>query len=383
MIPRLLEAPTGSFFLFGPRGTGKSTWLRARFPNALWIDLLEDDTCRALLARPERLRDLTRAAPKGKVIVIDEVQKVPALLHEVHALVEKDKERRFVLTGSSTRKLRRAGVDLLAGRLRLRSMHPFLAAELAGAFSLEKALESGLVPLVVDASDAADALKAYVALYLREEVQLEGLVRNLGAFSRFLEAATFSQSQLLNVSAVARDCQVERKVVEGYLAVVEDLLLAFRLSPFTRRAKRAAVAHAKWFFFDVGVFRVLRPKGPLDRPQEIDGAALEGLVAQHLRGWISYRGDREALYFWRTRSGAEVDFVVYGDSGLFAIEVKNARRVGPEDCRSLRSFQEDYPEASCLMLYRGSDRLRLGDVLCMPVEEFLSRLHPARGLPAE
>lgn len=199
-------------------------------------------------------------------IVIDEVQRIPELLHLVHDLLEKPGAPRFVLTGSSARKLRRGGVDLLAGRALVRTLHPFMAAELPD-FDLAEALNTGLVPLVVDASRPADTLRAYAALYLTEEVQAEGLVRNVGGFARFLEALSFSQGSVLNLSNVARESAVSRKTVEGYLEIVEDLLLAFRVPVFTRRAKRATVAHPKFFFFDTGVFRSLRPHGPLDRPQ--------------------------------------------------------------------------------------------------------------------
>jgi predicted AAA+ superfamily ATPase len=237
------------------------------------------------------------------------------------------------------------------------------------------------VPLVLGAAEPEQALRSYVALYIREEVQMEGLVRNVGAFSRFLEAASFSHAATLNVSAVARECEIERKTVEGFLSVMEDLLLAFRVPVFRKRAQRAAVGHPKLFFFDPGVFRSVRPKGPLDRPSEIDGAALEGLVATHLRAWIDYSGLDASLHTWRTPSGVEVDFVVYGEAGLWAIEVKNTARVRPEDLRGLHSFREDYPSSRALFLYRGRERRRVGGVSCIPVGDFLAALVPGRPLP--
>ena len=182
-----------------------------------------------------------------------------------------------MLTGSSARKLHRTGVDLLAGRAVLTTMHPFMAAELGAGFSLERALVQGLIPLVVDAADPAAALRSYAALYVREEVQAEGLVRNVGAFARFLEAVSFSHATVLNVSNLARECQVERKVADGYVEVLRDLLLAFTLPVFTRRARRRMTTHPKLYLMDAGLFRSLRPKGPLDRPEELAGAALEGL----------------------------------------------------------------------------------------------------------
>jgi len=211
-------------------------------------------------------------------------------------------------------------------------------------------------------------------------VRAEGLTRNVGAFTRFLEAISFSHGAQLNVSAVARECEVERKVVAGYVGILEDLLLAFRLPVFRKRAKRATATHDKLYLFDAGVFRSLRPKGPLDRPEEIDGQALEGLVAQHLRAWAAYSGHGVDLFFWRTRAGAEVDFVVYGETGVRAFEVKNAARVHSADLRSLRAFRDDYPEAETAVLYRGRERLRIDGVWCLPVEDFLRGMVPEQGL---
>lgn len=375
-IPRLFVEHEQSFFLFGPRGTGKSTLLRHRHPEALWIDLLEPDVYRSYSARPERLKEVVLASPELKTVVIDEVQKVPDLLSVVHWLRERRGGRQFILTGSSSRKLKRTGVDLLAGRVVRKTLHPFLAAELGKRFDMNKALKFGLLPLVVMASHPGDVLKTYAALYVREEVQMEGLVRNIGNFSRFLEAISFSHGALLNISNVSRECEVERKVVEGYVAILEDLLLAHRIPVFSRRAKRAVVVHPKFYYFDAGVFRSLRPTGPLDRPEEIEGAALEGLVLQHLLAWNAYRGERNKIYFWRTTSASEVDFVVYGEDLFWAVEVKNQQKVRPEDLRSLQTFKADYPECTAYFLYRGKERIKRDGILCVPCEEFLMRLHP-------
>jgi len=379
-LSRFLEAPRQSFFLFGPRGTGKSTWLRQALPDALVLDLLQPDLARDLIARPERLRDIASGSPR-RTIVLDEVQRVPEVLNVVHSLIESKEKRRFVLTGSSARKLRRGGVDLLGGRAVVRTLHPFMAAEL-GAFDLTAALQRGLVPLVVAAERPDDVLRAYASVYLDEEVRMEGWARNAGAFTRFLEAVSFSHGAVLNVANVARECQVERKTVAAYIEVLEDLLLSFRVPVFTRRAKRETIAHPKLFIFDAGVFRSLRPRGPLDRPAEIDGAALEGLVAQHLRAWIAYRQADAELFYWRTRSGVEVDFVIYGAAGFWAIEVKNTDRIRPEDLRGLAAFGEDYPQAELILLYRGARRERRGRTWILPMERFLESLHPARKLPA-
>ncbi len=376
IITRFFQDPSQSFFLFGPRGTGKSTWLNSNCKKALFIDLLSPEVYRSYAARPERLKEVLQGQESVGSIVIDEIQKLPELLDVVHQLIEQHAGWRFVLTGSSSRKLKRSGVDLLAGRAALKTLHPFMAAELGEVFSLEESLKIGMVPLVVDNPNPQDVLKAYAALYLKEEVQLEGLVRNMGGFSRFLEVISFSHGTVLNIANVARECQVERKTVEGYVSIIEDLLLSFRIPVFSRRAKRHLSSHPKFYYFDSGVFRSLRPSGPMDSPQEIDGAALEGLVAQHLRAWIAYRGDVCSLYFWRTKSGNEIDFVVYGQDTFCAVEVKNSLRVHPKMLNGLISFKQDYPEAQVCLLYRGKERLKIKDVLCLPCEEFLRNLTP-------
>ena len=377
---RFFQDTKQSFFLFGPRGTGKSTWLKQHYKNALFIDLLAPEVFRAYSARPERLREVAEGVEPGGTIVVDEIQKFPQLLDVVHQLMEQHNGWRFVLTGSSARKLKRSGVDLLAGRAVVKTMHPFMADELGDDFSLEDSLQIGMLPLVNDAQSPKEAINAYVAVYLREEVQLEGLVRNIGAFSRFLESASLSHGAVLNISNVARDSQVERKTVEGYVSILEDLLLAFRIPVFSKRVKRRLSSHPKFYYFDVGVFRSVRPAGPLDAPQEIEGAALEGLVAQHLRAWNAYRGDVCKLYFWRTKSGNEVDFVIYGQDTFCAIEVKNTTKIHPKMLNGLLAFNNDYPEAELYLLYRGKERLKIKNILCLRCDEFLKNLTPQKAI---
>lgn len=376
-LPRFFEPPEESFFLFGPRGTGKSTWLRALLPEALHLDLLQPELARELAARPERLRERVLGTPARSTVVVDEIQRIPSLLPVVHGLIESGPPRRYVLTGSSARRLRRTATDLLAGRALLRTLHPFMAAELP-TFDLGQALERGLLPLAVAAARPAQVLAAYAGLYLEQEVRQEGWVRNIGDFSRFLEAISFSHAAVLNAANVARECAVQRATVLGFLEVLEDLLLSFRLPVFARRARRQTTDHPKFYLFDAGVFRSLRPRGPLDRPEEIVGAALEGLVAQHLRAWIAYSQGPAQLSFWRTRAGSEVDFVLYGEAGFWAFEVKNSERVRPADLRPLKAFKDEYPEAQVALLYRGADRAKAGDIWCLPVDEFLRELRPDR-----
>ena len=373
-IRRFLRTEKQSYFLLGPRGTGKSTFIKKEHPNAVYVDLLLPDVFRNYVAHTERLREVVHALSGEKTVVVDEVQKAPELLEVVHSLIEEKRGIQFIMTGSSARKLRKDGVNLLAGRALMKHMHPFMAAELKGLFDLPKALQTGMVPLVMNSVDPMTTLQAYVDLYLREEVQMEGLTRNIGNFSRFLETVSFSHGAILNVSNVARECQVERKVVEGYISILEDLLLSFRIPVFTRRAKRAVATHPKFYFYDTGISAVLRPSGSLDRPEEKWGAALEGLVAQHIRAWIDYSQPGCQLYYWRTSAGSEVDFVVYGKDVFHAIEVKNATTIHPQDLRALKSFGEDYPEAKRYLIYRGKERLLRNGISIEPADEFLLEL---------
>jgi predicted AAA+ superfamily ATPase len=211
-------------------------------------------------------------------------------------------------------------------------------------------------------------------MYLREEVQQEGFARNIGSFSRFLEAASFSQGSVLNLAAVARECAVERKTVSGYFQVLEDLLLASTVPVFRRRAKRSVVSHPKFYFFDVGVYRSLRPAGPLDRPEEIEGVCLESLVYQEIRALNDYLGLRYELFFWRTGTGAEVDFVLYGERGIVAIEVKRSRRLSKGDLAGLTLFKSDYPSARCLLFFGGDRREYRDGIDIVPVTEALPSL---------
>jgi predicted AAA+ superfamily ATPase len=381
-LDRLFSPPSQSFFLFGPRGSGKTTWARKVYSKACWVNLLEMDMLRRLSSRPEGLKEIVIPQPMGATIVIDEIQKIPALLSVVHDLLEQEVKRgwQFVLTGSSARQLKRAGSDLLAGRAITRTMHPFLAVELGEAFNLDRALEQGLLPVIWMAANPSESLKSYIGTYVREEVQAEGLVRNLGNFHRFLEAISFSHASVLNVSNVARECEVERKTVMGYVDLLEDLLLSVRLPVFTKRARRKMSDHPKFYFVDSGVFRSLRPAGPLDLGGDVVDAALEGLVFQHLRAWKAYGANDQSFFYWRTQAGVEVDFVIYSPQGLWAIEVKNSSRVRSQDLRSLKSFKEDYPEAKTFLLYRGTEHLIVQGIPCLPVTDFLKKLLPSKSL---
>lgn len=377
MFTRLLTRPQTlgqSFFLFGPRGTGKTTWLRAHFnpSETVYIDLLKADLYTELLAGPQRLESLIPKHFQGWVL-IDEIQRVPALLNDVHRLIT-DRGLRFALTGSSARNLRKKGVNLLAGRALTFHMHPLCAPELGDAFGLHDALQFGQLPTVIGHPAPREYLKSYVQTYLREEVLQEGLTRNLANFSRFLESASFSQASVLNVSHIARDAALDRKVVDNYFSILEDLLIGYRLPPFTKRAKRRLVAHPKFFFFDVGVYRAIRPSGPLDAPEEADGACLETLWLQTLRAVNDALGLDYQLHYWRTSDGTEVDFVLYGPRGLLAFEIKRAVRFHTRDLSGLRAFQRDFPMVKPYLVYGGESERTEDDITILPMSEALKSL---------
>lgn len=380
MLKRFFSPPDGvSYFLFGPRGTGKTTWLKSHYPNAFWVDLNNPETFRFFSAAPEKLRQVLEANSQ-KIVVIDEVQKVPELLDVVHGLIEDKKGYQFILTGSSARKLKKQGVNLLGGRALLRHMSPFYAGELGDKFDLERNLKFGMLPIVLDSAMPQEVLRAYVGIYLKEEVQAEGIIRNVGDFARFLETMSFSHASLINTSNISRECGIARKTIDGFLAVLEDLLLSFQLQIFRRKAKRTLSEHSKFYYFDVGVFTSLRPQNHFDQSTELEGGCLEGLVAQHLKAWVDSQIDQFQLHFWRTASKLEVDFIVSGPKTLLAIEVKNGSTVHPQDLRGLIAFTEDYPEAVPILLYRGKHRFKERNVLCCPVDEFLLNIHPAKSI---
>ncbi|OGN53745.1 MAG: ATPase [Chlamydiae bacterium GWC2_50_10] len=376
MYPRLLQKPlqgNHSFFLFGPRGTGKTLWLRSRVPTGLYFDLLNQELFFDLLKNTHRLEEMI---PKGckEWIIIDEVQKIPDLLNEVHRLIEKNRYK-FILTGSSARTLKRKGVNLLAGRALYYKMFPLTAIELGSDFKIEKSLKYGQLP-TIHAQDVKpeDYLHSYIYIYLREEVMQEGLTRNAGAFARFLQVASFSQGSILNITEIAREVSIERKTVEDYFQITEDLLLACRIPPFTKRAKRKTVSHPKFYYFDVGVYRALRPMGPFDVPEEAEGPALESLVLQELQAINSYFAYGYDFYFWRTVDKHEVDFILYGPKGLIGIEVKRSKKIDAADLKSLKAFQSDYPSATLYLFYGGSQRLYFDRIEAIPITEALQLL---------
>ncbi len=378
MFKRLFHLPLeshDSLFIFGPRGTGKTQWLKTHLNSESYIyfDLLDALTFRLLQAHPEHLRERIKPNFSGW-IVIDEVQKLPELLDEVHRLIEHE-HNRFILTGSSARKLKRSGVNLLAGRAIRYHMHPLVIQELEKAFNLEHALTLGMLPATYTYSDPVGYLATYVDTYLKEEVQQEGLTRNMSAFTRFLEVASYSQGSTINYTEIAREVGIDRQVVQNYFSILNDLLLSNYLPPFTKRAKRRLIVSDKFYYFDAGVYYNLRPKGILDAPSEIAGSSLETLFYQSILAIIDYYKLSHDVYYWRTSNGVEVDFIAYGQHNLIAFEIKHAKNISPKMLRGLQLFKEDYPFAQLYIIYLGSETLYLQDnITALPFIEALKKL---------
>ena len=378
MYERLFTLPLDSkdsFFIFGPRGTGKTAWLKNNLKGEyLYIDLLNSLDFRNLSARPESIVEKIKPDFNGR-IVIDEVQKVPELLNEVHRLIE-SKGYRFILTGSSARKLKQKGVNLLAGRAIHYTMHPLTPQELKDAFQLEHALKFGMLPATYSYSDPAGYLATYVDTYLREEVMQEGLTRNISAFSRFLEIASFSQGSPVNASEIGREVGIDRQVIQNYFSILKDLLLAHWLPAFTKRAKRRLITSEKFYYFDAGVYQHLRPKGFLDAPSETAGAGLETLFYQSALALIAYNKLNDELFYWRTTGGIEVDFILYGENTLLAFEIKHNKNIHHKMLTGLKHFKQDYPMAKCYVLYMGEQTLHLPDgITAIPFVDALTQLN--------
>lgn len=382
MYTRSLRLPDRSFFLFGPRGTGKTTWLRQVLPDALWFDLLRTSVLLDLSQRPDMFRQQVEALPRGRWVVVDEVQRMPSLLHEVHALISEHGRRyRFALSGSSARKLKRLDVDLLAGRAINRQFFPLTASELDFDVDVDEVLRFGLLPQIrSDRKHVVDAMDAYVSNYLREEVQQEALVRRLDSFARFLQVSALMNGQIANVSGIARDAAVARPTVQGYFDVLTDTLIGYWLPAWRRRAKVKEVASPKFYLFDPGVARALagRLREPLDRMER--GFLLETWVLHELRAARAFQNLGGELCYWGTPSGSEVDFVWTRGARAVGVEVKSSATWRREFGGPLKALVADGVIRSGFAVYTGTAELKDGPLRVLPLITFLRELALGRVL---
>ncbi len=364
-----------SCFLWGPRQSGKSTLLRELFPDAPYYDLLLAKEHRRLAANPSLLAEECAALGWSRKnqphpIIIDEVQKLPELLDEVHSLISKH-GLRFILTGSSPRKLLRGGGNLLGGRAVRHEMFPLVSAEVPD-LDLDRALNHGLLPRHYLSSKPAPLLDAYVGDYLREEVLAEALTRSLPTFQRFLEAAAFSNGQIVNFTSISREIGVAANTVRGYFEVLVDTLIATWVPAWTKRAKRRVIESPRFYFFDVGVVNDLAHRGKMSPGSSEYGAAFEHFLFMELRAHASYRGGLPISY-WRTASGLEVDFIL--GNGQIAIEAKSSDNITSDHLKGLRAWKEEHPQSRCILVSR-VPRARVTDdkIEIMPWTSFLKLL---------
>lgn len=376
LYKRNLSPPKNSFFLFGPRGTGKTTWLRSVLPQALWFDLLDTKTFLRLNRDPSFLEQRIDAQPRGTWVVIDEVQKIPILLDTVHKIMGQFPNRRlFALSGSSARKLKKPGTNLLAGRAVNRSFYPLTSSELEFKVPVKSMLEFGNLPSVrSDLESARDILDAYVTNYLKEEIQQEALTKDLGSFSRFLEVAALCNGQAVNVSNISRDAAVARPTVQRYFDVMIHTLIGLWIYPWKKRARIKEVGHPKFYFFDPGVVRAI--SGFLHDPieQSEKGPLLETLVLHELRAWQNSAQCGGQFFYWRTPSGSEVDFVWTRGKTSVGIEIKSATEWKSEYGRTLRGLYQEGVFQSVVGVYLGKDVLKEGALRVYPFFDFIRAL---------
>jgi predicted AAA+ superfamily ATPase len=376
---RHLPLPERSFFLFGPRGTGKTTWLRQELPSARWYDLIRDREVLRLTRDTAVFAQEVQTLPRGSWVVIDEVQRLPALLNEIQDLIARHGHRvHFALTGSSARRLKREQANLLAMRLVNRQFFPLTAAELGGDFVVESALRFGTLPAVTTArtnAERTDLLEAYAANYLTQEIRAEALVRRLDSFTRFLDVAALANGQVTSLAGIARDAAVARPTVQGYFEVLTDTLIGTFLPAWRTRAKVKEVAHPKFYFFDPGVVRALtgRLHEPLHESER--GALLETFVLGELRAWLNLSVTGGRLAFWRTPSGSEIDFVWSRGSRAVGIEVKASERWRSGDGRALQDLLAKRVIQRGFGVYLGNSALRDGSVDVLPLKSFLAKLN--------
>lgn len=370
-----------SLFLLGPRQTGKSTFLRENYPDALYLNLLKNTEFQQYSKNPSRLQEVVRYFmdnSEQRIVVIDEVQKIPELLDEVHDLIESHKNLRFILTGSSARKLKRGGVNLLGGRASRFYMHPLCYPEL-GTKQIQKWMERiqhGALPSVVDSQEPFADLKDYVGLYLKEEIVAEGLARSVDNFSRFLDFAALCNAEQVNYTAIGSDLQIAPSTVRGYFEILSDTLIGHSLPAFKATKKRKAMSTAKFYLFDCGVANALVGRTTVAAGTPEFGKSLEQAIFLEIRAYLDYSKSEKKLEYWRSTSQFEVDFLIYSDlADVVAIEVKGGINPTKKDMKGLFAFEEEVPLKRKLVVCTAESFRKTSDgVEVLPIEEFLRKL---------
>lgn len=356
-----------SYFLWGPRQTGKSWLISHTLKDCQVYNLLDSDTYLRLSFSPKKISQEFK--PETKMVVIDEIQKLPILLNEVHLLIESHKVH-FLLTGSSARKLRREGVHLLGGRARTLHLHPFVYIELKEHFNLEQAMNHGLLPGIYFSDNCELDLKTYVGTYLKEEIAAEGLCRNIPAFSRFLEVAALCNGSLINYTKISNDAQVPRSTVQEYFQILKDTLIAYEVEPWKHSKKRKPLSTSKFYFFDPGVVRILQHRKHIQLNSPEFGILFETYIFHELKSFSDYLLDGE-LFYWRTVSGCEVDFIL---GNKLAIEVKSTSTISSKDLKGLRALQEENQDLQYIVISFETVARSIDGIYILPWRDFLTAL---------
>lgn len=366
----LVDSEGESLFLWGARQTGKSTLLKTLFPNALWFDLLLSDVYERLSKQPSILRETILADRGNKLVIIDEIQRIPELLNEVHWLIS-NHNTRFILSGSSPRKIIRGGSNLLGGRALRYELYPLVSNEIPD-FDLLKALNNGLMPRHYVASNAKKLISAYIGNYLKDEIAAEAKIRNIQSFSRFLEAAAFSNGEMVNYANIASDSGVSPPTVKEYFQILEDTLIGRFVLSYQKKPKRRVITAPKFYFFDMGIVNYLLKRGEIQFGSEVFGNAFEHFIYNEIFAHSRYSGKEYPIHYWRTASQIEVDFIL--SENEIAIEVKSTTNVSSRHIKGLKSFAEEYKTKQLILVCNEPLPRLIDDVLVLPWNVFLERL---------
>ncbi|MFZ4582461.1 MAG: ATP-binding protein [Paludibacter sp.] len=359
-----------SIFLWGARQVGKTTLLENLYPNARYYDLLQSAEFERLFRRPSLLSEELETATEGELIIIDEIQKVPQLLDEVHRLMHK-KKLQFILSGSSPRKLKRIGANLLGGRALKKTLLPLVSAEIPD-FDLLKALNNGMIPRHYAVNNPWERFSAYIGVYLNEEIREEAISRKLNSFSRFLEVAAFSNTEMVVYKNIAQDCGIDHRTVKEYFEILQDTLIGYLIPGFSATKKRRAILAPKFYYFDVGVANYLCHRKNIQQGSDAFGHAFEHFIIQELIAFLTYNNSDETLTYWRTSSGYEVDAII--GHGRIAIEIKSSAEINTRHLKGLKAFLEDFPQARAIVVSMDKSKRILNGVEIFPANDFLKAL---------